>query len=244
LALLINICIAFYIGIKLPNSLWQYVFFIQNFTSEMPLFFIESWSLSIEEFAYIVGPLLLYATLFIKTKLSKPKLFLWMTLCVIFLFTISKVIYGFNDGVKSMTQWNSGLKAVVVYRIDAIYYGVLAAYVSIVKPNLWKHFKYISFVFGVLLFLGLNAVIPIKRIFIETHSIFWNVWYLPINSIAIMLTLPLLSQIKTASKFIEKPITYISIISYAMYVLHYSIILQLLKYFLPSEDLPKFDSII
>mgnify|MGYP003708872145 FL=1 len=59
-----------------------------------------------------------------------------------------------------------------------------------------------------------------------------------------MLTLPLFSQINSATKLILKPITYISLISYAMYVLHYSIILQLLKYYLPSDDLPKFDSII
>jgi peptidoglycan/LPS O-acetylase OafA/YrhL len=59
-----------------------------------------------------------------------------------------------------------------------------------------------------------------------------------------MLSLPVLSQLQSASKMILKPITFISIISYAIYVLHYSIILQLLKYFLPSEDLPKFDTIV
>ena len=59
-----------------------------------------------------------------------------------------------------------------------------------------------------------------------------------------MLTLPLFSQMNAATKLVLKPITYISLISYAMYVLHYSIILQLLKYYLPSDDLPKFDSII
>src|SRR5690606_29603633 len=83
LALLINICIALYIGTQLPSKLWQYVFFIQNFSQEMPLFFVESWSLSIEEFAYIIGPLLLYMILFVKTEISKSKLFLGMTLFVI-----------------------------------------------------------------------------------------------------------------------------------------------------------------
>ena len=83
LALILNIGIAIYIGIKLPEALWQYVFFIQNFAWETPSLFIESWSLSIEEFAYIIGPLLLYCTLFIKTKLSKDKLFLYITLLII-----------------------------------------------------------------------------------------------------------------------------------------------------------------
>ena len=244
LALILNIGISIYIGIKLPEALWQYVFFIQNFAWETPSLFIESWSLSIEEFAYIIGPLLLYCTLFIKTKLSKDKLFLYITLLIIMLFTITKLIYSFNDHTKSMVYWNANLKAVVIYRIDAIYFGVFAAFISIVRPNFWKHIKYLAFFLGAVIFLGLNAIIPIKRLFIESYPMFWNVWYLPINTIAIMLTLPLFSQINSATKLILKPITYISLISYAMYVLHYSIILQLLKYYLPSDDLPKFDSII
>jgi len=101
-----------------------------------------------------------------------------------------------------------------------------------------------AFLLGIVLFLGLNAIITLKQIFIETHTTFWNVWYLPINSIAIMLSLPVLSQMKTAPKIILKPITYLSIISYAMYILHYSIILQLLKHYLPSDELPGFDVIV
>ena len=244
LALVINVVIVIYLDMQLPDNLWQYVFFIQNFATDMPLFFVESWSLSIEEFAYILGPLLLYLLLFIKSKVSKSKLFLRMTLFVILLFTITKIIHSFNDDMKSMMHWNTSLKAVVIYRIDAIYYGVLAAYISIVKPEFWKRIAIMAFLLGIVLFLGLNAIITLKQIFIETHTTFWNVWYLPINSIAIMLSLPVLSQMKTAPKIILKPITYLSIISYAMYILHYSIILQLLKHYLPSDELPGFDVIV
>ena len=244
LVLLINICVALYIGTQLPNQLWQYVFFIQNFSHEMPLFFGESWSLSIEEFAYIIGPLLLYLTLFIKTNISKSKQFFAVTLFIIILFTITKLIYNFNDDVQEMTHWNSNVKAIVIYRIDAIYFGVLAAFISLTRPKFWKRIQYISLILGIGVFLGLNIIIPLKRVFIETYPMFWNVWYLPINSIAIMLCLPLLSQIQSAPKLFLKPITYISVISYAMYLLHYSIILQLLKYIIPSDGLPKFDIII
>ncbi len=59
LALILNIVIAIYIGLSLPDNLFRYFIFLQNFNSEMPFLFIESWSLSIEEFAYILGPLLL-----------------------------------------------------------------------------------------------------------------------------------------------------------------------------------------
>ena len=244
LALLLNIVVILFIGSRLPEGLWKYFVFVQNFASEMPSFFMESWSLSIEEFAYIIGPLLLYATLFIKTNLSKSKQFFLVTLFVILVFILTKWIYALNDDMRSMTKWNSGLKAVLIYRIDAIYYGVLAAYISLIMPQLWKRVRRITFVFGCLLLLGLNIGIPMKFIFIESYPIFWNLFYLPLNSIAIMLMLPFCSQWKNAPQLISVPITFISLISYAIYVLHYSIILQLLKYKLPTENLPRFDIVV
>jgi peptidoglycan/LPS O-acetylase OafA/YrhL len=144
LALIINAGLAIFIGFGLPDKLWTYFVFIQNFTIEMP-FFVESWSLSIEEFGYIIGPLLLYFTLFIKTKISRSKQFLYISVLILFVFALTKWLYAINDDVKTMTYWNSNLKAVVIYWLDAIYYGVFAAYVSLVKPKLWKTSKYISF---------------------------------------------------------------------------------------------------
>lgn len=247
LALIINVCVAFYLGFNLPDKLWTYFLFIQNFASEMPSFFVESWSLSIEEFAYIIGPLLLYATLFLKIKISKPKQFLCIALLIIALFTLTKLSYSVNwfynffPERKTMGYWNSNLKAVLIYRVDAIYYGVFAAFVSLVKPKFWLKSRYIAFVLSLLILFVLNVIVPLKSIFIETHPNFWNLWYLPLNSIAILLVLPLLSQWQTAPKLIRKPITFISLISYAIYVLHYSIILQLMKNTLTTENLPKFD---
>jgi len=244
LVLVLNILIAIYLNIEFTEHLWKYAFFIQNFAWQMPDFFPESWSLSIEEFAYIIGPLLMYLSLFVKTKYSKSKMFLSITVLVILFFTISKLIYAMLNHTNTMNYWNLNLKAVVIYRIDAIYYGVLAAYISLVKPKFWKSIKYKSVFFGIAIIMGLNLFIPAQNIFIESHSLFWNLYYIPINSIAIMLMLPFLSQLKTAPKYVLNPITFISLISYSMYLLHYSIILQLLKFYLPTENLAIFDSAI
>lgn len=230
-----------YLGIDFPENTWLYGFFVHNFSSELPKFFPESWSLSIEEFAYIIGPFLLYLTLYIKTKVSKNRMFFFVTLLIVVLFTITKVVYSQYEDVQNMKHWNINLKAVVIYRIDAIYYGVLAAYISEIKPEFWKKGKYIMLGLGGILFLVVNILIPSKQVFIESYPFFWNVLYLPLNSIAIMLTLPLLSQVKSYNMLLVRPITFISLISYSMYLLHYSIILHLFKYYIPSEDLPKFD---
>ncbi|WP_298760117.1 acyltransferase [uncultured Psychroserpens sp.] len=237
LILLFNVLLAIYLGTVLPENLWQYVFFIQNFAWEMPLFFGESWSLPIEEFAYILGPLLLYLVLFLNLKISKSKLFLIITSCIVLIFFLTKIGYYFNHLQTNMIFWNVNLKAVTIYRIDAIYYGVLAAYVAITKEDFWLRYKYLFFVIGALVFLGLNFIVPAKQLFIESYPFFWNVLYLPINSLAIVFTLPVLSQIKSAPKFILVPVTVISLISYSMYLIHYSVVMQLLKHFFPTEGL-------
>lgn len=241
LALIINIVIALYIGNILPNNLWRYFLFLHNFSTEMPWFFPESWSLSIEEFAYLIGPFLLYLTLFIKSSTPKPKMFLWVTLLILVFFLITKLIYNEFETIRDMRHWNVNVKGMVIYRIDVIYYGVLAAYISIEKPILWRLTRYPLFFLGILSLLVLNVLIPMKQIFIGTHPMFWNVWYFIIKAIMIMFTLPLLSMMKSAPKLILKPITYLSIISYAMYVLHYSIVMQLMKYFFPTENFAGLD---
>ena len=244
LAVILNVAVVLYIGNQLPDRLWQYVVFIQNFAWEMPAFFYESWSLSIEEFAYIAGPLLLYMASLKIGKLSREKLFLSSTLCVIVVFTLTKIGYNYYETVRDMNHWNLNLKATVIYRIDAIYYGVLGAYFAMTKPGAWKRLKYHSFFVGLALFVCLNIAIPYFNIFIEGHPFFWNVTYLPINSISIALLLPLLSQWQSASKLFSWPITQLSLISYAIYVLHYSIIMQLFKYWFPIDALSGLDIIV
>lgn len=59
LVLLINIGIAFFLGISIEN-IGSYFLFLQNFVSKSPAFFPESWSLSVEEFTYLLLPFSLF----------------------------------------------------------------------------------------------------------------------------------------------------------------------------------------
>ncbi|MFC0605569.1 acyltransferase family protein [Winogradskyella pulchriflava] len=246
LALVINIIIVLFMGSDLPHDLWKYFVFLQNFTSEpSSFFFYESWSISIGEFSAVVGPLLLYFLLVIKGgKNPNPKLLLFLTLCIIGVFLITKWVYAINDDVKTMEAWSKNLKTAVIYRIDAVYYGVLAAYISMAKPNLWKKCKFITLFLGLVLCFVLYVVVPGNYWFINTHPIFWNLWYLPLNSVIILLILPFFSQWKLDVPFFVKPIQFLSTIAYAVYVIHLSTVLRLMSHFLPSENLPKFDSIV
>jgi peptidoglycan/LPS O-acetylase OafA/YrhL len=227
--LLINIAIAGFIGYSI-DGLASYFVFLQNFSSQMNAFFPESWSLSVEEFAYLFLPfMLLFMSFWFKPK-NKSRFFLNVVLFLTAIFLGNKIVYHTNTSVTSLIQWNTNLKAVVVYRIDSILIGVLFSWISLVHVDFWKRNRYNMAFIGVFFLFILVFGLSNFHIFIETHRFFWNVLYLPIVSIVFAFFLPFLSQYNSAPKWFLKPITFISLMSYSIYLLHYSVILQLMKY--------------
>ncbi|MBN8566658.1 MAG: acyltransferase [Flavobacteriales bacterium] len=240
LVLMLNIFISFLIGYTI-SDVWKYFFFLHNFLAPMSSFFPESWSLSVEEFAYLLLPFALY----FKTKVVQPKnkanFFLWVILGLIFFFFCAKVYYAFTTTNTTLSEWNTGIKAIVVYRLDAILYGVLAAWVAINHTLFWTKIRFISAVLGCLLFGFLFVGVGFFQLTIETFPNFWNIIYLPLTSIMCLLFLPFLSEWKVNHHaFFFKTITFISKISYSIYLLHYSVLLQLLHFYFPSKDMVGF----
>ena len=113
LVLILNLMVLLVVGESLPKDVWKYFLFFQNLADPIGTFFQESWTLPIEEAAYIIGPLLLLLTTF-KLFRKKPKgTFLIVTLMVIAIFTLTKVYYSLNTTNTTLLQWNFNLKAVV-----------------------------------------------------------------------------------------------------------------------------------
>jgi peptidoglycan/LPS O-acetylase OafA/YrhL len=234
LVLLINIIITISLGYSIPK-LGSYFIFLQNGFSKMPTFFPESWSLSVEEWAYIVLPVsLLLCSLFFKPK-NKNKFFLIITLLLIALFVFLKMLYHFKTPATNLDEWNVSLKSVMIYRLDAIFMGVLCAWTSINFSNNWAKFKFVSAFTGGLIMLFMYFGMGSLRILPETCPFVWNVVYLPLASFSIAFFLPFFSQLETSMAIIRKPVEFISKVSYSVYLLHYSVIMQLLMLFVNKE---------
>lgn len=235
LILLLNIGIAAVVGYAMA-SLWKYFFFFQNLFTTMHPFFPESWSLSVEEYAYLVLPFfILIAGSFIKPK-NKRWFFLFSVLTLILIFFCAKIYYQLTTSNINLQQWNLSLKAVVIYRLDSIFIGVLCSWIYLNFTSFWQKSRYFFFVLGMLLFLFQFVAIGYLGLLIETHPFLWNVLYLPLISIAVSCFLPILSEWKEERSFIQKPIVFISLISYSMYLLHYSVILLLMKHYIVIDS--------
>ncbi|WP_309640176.1 acyltransferase [Flavobacterium sp.] len=224
LVLLMNVLIAFFYT-SLDGNVWRYFLFLQNFNGTMLPFFPESWSLSIEEFSYFLLPL---ALLLYKPK-NRSLSFVVIISVLISMSLMAKMLFHIATNNTDINLWNAAVKSVVVYRLDAIFIGVLCSWIAFNFQLFWKKFSKMFCLFGILSMAFLFVGIGYFRILITTHPLFWNVFYLPLVSISIAFFLPILSQWKTFDSKLSKPITFISMISYSIYLLHYSIILQLMK---------------
>ncbi|MGL2966445.1 acyltransferase family protein [Flavobacterium sp. XGLA_31] len=239
LILLVDIGIAGLVGYTTP-SLWKYFFFLQNFNTTMLSFFPESWSLSVEEYAYIVLPFFLFAVGTVVRPKDKSRFFLGSVLALILIFFCAKIYYQITTTNVNVTQWNVSLKAVVVYRLDSIFIGVLCSWVYCNFKSFWQNNKLIFFVLGLCIFVFQFIAIGYFRLLIETHPLLWNVFYLPLVSLAVACFLPFLSDWETEMSFLKQPVVFISIVSYSVYLLHYSVVLQLLKHYIhydPAQPL-------
>jgi len=243
LILLVNIILFYYIHNAFPEKLWQFPVFLQNIFSDHPLFFPEAWSLSVEEFAYVLSPIVMLV--FYIVLRSKQRVFLVSTLFLVVIFVLTKVVFYIKniDELLSIVYWDNSLKEVVVYRLDAIYYGFIIAYLHFYHTNWLKCNRYRLFFSGCILFLLNHAIFMMNSTQVE-QSFYLDVLFLPINSITICMFLPFLYYLKYSFRLIKKGIYKISVYSYSIYLLHYTLVLGLLNAIYPITGLSLLQKIV
>jgi peptidoglycan/LPS O-acetylase OafA/YrhL len=190
---------------------WKFIFFVQNFSSPFYDFFWESWSLSIEEWFYIFLPFLLL--LILKFLPSRKGI-----LTVIIIMLIVPLLYriAHADLVLDDFWWDVTFRKVVLMRLDAIMYGVLAAYIKFYYLDSWTKYARPLFIWGIILVL----TIP----YFSFPNWFLNTLKFNLIAIAAALLLPLADGHKSFKTNIGKAVTHISLISYSMYLINLGLV--------------------
>ena len=235
LVLLINMMLVIVFNRIDDFSVLKFSLFLQNFNSAQANFFTESWSLTIEEFSYILLPFILLL-IGVSTKKVTQTIFLIVTFAVIGFSILDRLYFHFYLA-ENLTDasWSSALRKVVIYRLDSIYYGFIGAYIFLNRRLIWDKYKVTSFVIGVLLFIALHVYIVINQFQPNVNSLFFNVIYLTGLSISILLLFPLVYNLKFGG-FIKTFITKISQWSYALYLVNYSMVLITINDFITVES--------
>ncbi|GAA3613267.1 acyltransferase [Flavivirga amylovorans] len=235
LILSLNILLFYFLHERIIENVNYFFAFLQNFSSPHPDFFTEAWSLSIEEYAYIIGPLILFFLILFFRNSSKKILYIVMSLIIIFVIAVLRINYHYHHDIISHHDWSKHIRKVVIYRIDSIYYGFLVAFLAQAYYLTWNHYKKWFLVFGILLFFGLHSCVFLFSMRPESSQLFFNVFYLPLLSISLLLFFPFFSSWKKGGVF-KNIITKISVLSYALYLINYSLVLLTIQYFINVEN--------
>jgi peptidoglycan/LPS O-acetylase OafA/YrhL len=204
------------------KNLIPYYLFSQNLFYPISWFFPESWSLSIEEWFYLIVPVLIY--FFIRfCSLKDKKAILVTAFALILLTTGYRIYYSYTHHEASFVFWDHYYRKQVVTRLDSLMYGVLAAYIFVYYKEWWTKNRKIMFV------IGAAILICSKHFLGFTTNLFYNnVLSFSINSIGTVLLIPLLVAIERGEGIIYRMITFISIISYSMYLINLILVQNLL----------------
>lgn len=226
LIVLIIIGFTFHGGIEGANPA-QYFLFLQNFSYPHPQFFSEAWTLSVEEWFYLMIPVLLFVLVGIFKMAPKKAILTTVIAIVVASITLRLCKYSLHP-VMSVTEWDSNFRKEVITRMDSLMFGVLGAYLTYYYKSLWVKHKAKLFWIG----LGIVTASQFVSVYIaqgsriaETgYGLYLSVFSFTVVAIGIFLLLPLLSEVKTGKGAVFKALTTISIISYSMYLIHVSLI--------------------
>lgn len=235
LVILIITLIYLFFGFSVSEG-WKYPLLIQNFSSPIPAFFPESWSLPVKEMGYIFVVILLVLVSKSFSKASKPILFLFVILGLIAFTFLSKLYYDVHSTNLSLTNWSFDIRSVVLYRIDSVLIGVLFGYFYHIYAAFIMSKRKLFFAVGIILFIVLFLCIMVFKLRLTNASWFWNILCLPLLSTAICMFIPFLLSWNTPSQSIGNGITFICNIAYSIYLLHYSIVLFLMKFFIDTSN--------
>ncbi len=195
------------------NDIWKYFLFLQNFAWKQSDFFTISWTLAVEEWFYLLLPLLLYIRNRL-TKESKQTTLLVTIVSVLLTVTVLRSLYVYWLD----PAWDYEVRRIVVLRLDSLMYGVLGAYLVRYHEPFWNKERYTSFALGSGLLIG--SIWAYFQLFLD-HSYLGRTLLFSTVSLAIFCFLPFLNAWRTTSRSLAtETVTCVSLWSYSLYLSH------------------------
>lgn len=203
-----------------PIHILKNFLFIQNIFKYDEHIFLEGWSLAIEEWFYLLLPICtIFSFYFFQSK--KKAFFIVIIVFLIICPLLRTYIYLNHKPDNTSIYWDQHFRSLTFLRLDSIMFGVLGAYLKLYYKKIFNSDKNIKALLGILILILVRSLN-----FIDAFSSFYHtVLSFTLNSFAVFLILPFLNDLKVPkNRFILKFVTYVSLISYSLYLVNATLI--------------------
>jgi peptidoglycan/LPS O-acetylase OafA/YrhL len=191
------------------SALVPYAFFFQNLAWRARVFFNESWSLAIEEWFYLLFPIVLVAV-----SALRPRRRGAVAVSLALLFACSTILRVWIAG-RPGVNWDADVRKVVVYRLDALMIGVLGAYLRAGWPAAWSRARRPAATAGLALLVAATALYFLLD---RNASFFAKSFYFTLTSLSVFCLLPALEAWGEARGALAAGVQRISLWSYSLYL--------------------------
>jgi peptidoglycan/LPS O-acetylase OafA/YrhL len=193
------------------ERLLSYFLLVQNFATPMPApnWFGISWSLTIEEWSYVVLPL---AAFLLCRRTREP--IACVALILIACGIAVRIAIGLSATPWQLADWDLLIRKMVVSRMDAIAYGVLAA--------VWvrRCGRLPALTLAVSLLLIAWSAWTCTQPLVLAGPVGWSTFF-PLSGIGFALLVPWLAELRRPP-LIAPPVHFVARISYSLYLVHWS----------------------
>lgn len=213
-----------------------YLVFFQSAITPTAPFLEESWTLCIEEWFYLLFPIILLVGNLFLPKLN-PKNIKWNILVSIMLLIFCPMILRVFIQAKQTFDWLD-ITRMTFFRLDIIGYGILMAWIKFYYKSFFlnkrKLVGFLSVItLGIYFFLFYTQIIP--NALTQTNSFYYFIIFIISGLSSFFITL-FFSELKLeknnkAIKFL----THVSITSYSIYIFHLSVVMYSLDHLFPSK---------
>lgn len=225
LILLVNYMLVDYsiINGDIEQADYSFLFFSQNLLSPFYDFFWESWSLSVEEWFYLLSPVLILVTV---RFLNLKRAYILVSLLMI----VIAILYRYSIRTDQIDKFwfDATFRKVVLCRIDSIGFGLIAAWVLFYYKVFWDRCKNYSALVG---FILLSLIMNIDY---DVQSFYQQVVMFSIIPFCMILFIPSAENWKSSKGVFATVVQFISKISYSMYLVNLAFVAQVIqKNFMP-----------
>ncbi len=187
-----------------------HLFFVQNLLAAPPGFFFGSWTLAIEEWSYLLLPPLLWIGR--RLGIPGPR----AALAGLAILLVGSV--GFRLATHADLAWSLDVQKAVLRRLDALLFGVAAAWLARYRPAVWSRLGFLALPGA--LGLATLAALGVRWGDFSGAPGWVRVLYPTGLGICCASLLPWASRITAGESAPARAVRFVSLVSYSLYLSH------------------------